>query len=240
MKQVNVYYQNFHLNAMAFNNSELVLNDTNAVMIAHYDFEHFLDRMSEFNIQISENPSFVEIADACFKGFNLYPMELASHPSNFKNIGHTSMSVGDYVTLYDPQTGDEEVLVCAKSGWKNTPSVMSDFVNERDIVIKHIMNMPMDILTGMYEKIITDNALNNYQNYPDFKIILNLFKDKRCENICPKCGAGQEDIDWGMKDISDSVIYQNATCEKCECHFTEEYEYVRTSIDEAVTEIKSE
>jgi len=237
MKQINIYYQDFHLNAMAFNDSDLVLNETNAVLVGHYDYEDFLDRMAELGINLT-NPSFIEIADACFKGFNLYSMELASHPSNFKNIGHTSMSVGDYVTIFDPQSGDEDVLICAKAGWKNIPSTMSDFINERDKIIKHIMNMPIDILSGMFAVYLADKVSNNY---PDFKKILNLFKDKRCEDNCPKCGAGTNDIDWGIKDYSDSIIFQNATCQKCGCHFTEEYEYARTSVDEETeAEIKSE
>lgn len=228
MQIIKVYYQDFSLNSFAFNDSDLILNEAKSVLITVFSRNKLISRLSEFQIDIDENASMVEIADACFRVFNLYPMEFSSCPSNFKNIGHTSMSVGDYVTFLDGATGEEDVLICAKSGWKSLPSTLTDFIENRDLVIQHIMDLPIDTLEGMYSKILQDKVTNN----GDFKRILNMCKDFRCEDTCPKCGAVQDDIDWGIKDYSDSTIFQNATCRKCGCMFTEEYNYARTSVDE--------
>ena len=56
-----------------------------------------------------------------------------------------------------------------------------------------------------------------------------------CENYCPKCDS--EDIEWGLKEIQDDVIYQNATCQSCGCMFTEYWKYHHTEIDEPVYDI---
>jgi hypothetical protein len=53
----------------------------------------------------------------------------------------------------------------------------------------------------------------------------------RCENHCPKCNAGQEDITWGEKDFADEIIFQTAYCQKCHCEFTEISKYSHTEID---------
>ena len=55
---------------------------------------------------------------------------------------------------------------------------------------------------------------------------------KKCFNYCPKCGATDPDIAWGDKDWGDTHSWQNATCKKCGCMFTEVYEYANTEIDD--------
>ena len=52
---------------------------------------------------------------------------------------------------------------------------------------------------------------------------------KVCENQCPKCGAGGDDIDWGTTDIewgNPSTATQTATCRKCGTDFCECLEIV--------------
>ena len=60
---------------------------------------------------------------------------------------------------------------------------------------------------------------------------------KKCFNHCPKCNAGENDISWGDRDWSDHTAWQNATCKKCGCEFSEVYEYSFTEIDEIVDEM---
>ena len=55
---------------------------------------------------------------------------------------------------------------------------------------------------------------------------------KKCFNYCPKCNAGDPDIAWGDKDWAATGAWQNATCQKCGCEFTEVYEYSHTEIDD--------
>ena len=54
---------------------------------------------------------------------------------------------------------------------------------------------------------------------------------KKCFNHCPKCDAGENEIDWGAKDWCDNQAYQSAVCKKCGCSFKEYYTYTDTEID---------
>jgi len=59
----------------------------------------------------------------------------------------------------------------------------------------------------------------------------NKMKSKKCENKCPKCGAGENEIEWGDKEWFDDGAYQDATCKKCECEFREYYTYSDTEYE---------
>jgi hypothetical protein len=61
---------------------------------------------------------------------------------------------------------------------------------------------------------------------------INKPENKKCFNHCPKCGAGESDITWGDKDWGNTSAWQNATCNKCQCMFTEIYEYTSSEIDD--------
>lgn len=54
---------------------------------------------------------------------------------------------------------------------------------------------------------------------------------KVCESHCPKCGAGMEDIEWGLFEY-DEISHQNGTCTKCGCKFREYYNYSNTEWNE--------
>jgi len=58
--------------------------------------------------------------------------------------------------------------------------------------------------------------------------------NKKCFNHCPKCDATDPNIEWHCKDWGDTTAWQNATCNKCGCEFTEVYEYVYSEIDAPV------
>ncbi|RKX99125.1 MAG: hypothetical protein DRP55_07750 [Spirochaetes bacterium] len=53
-----------------------------------------------------------------------------------------------------------------------------------------------------------------------------------CFNYCPKCNAGENDIEWGDKEWGGNSAWQDATCNKCGCEFQEVYEYKFTEIKE--------
>lgn len=56
--------------------------------------------------------------------------------------------------------------------------------------------------------------------------------EKQCLSHCPKCNATDKDINWGNREVQGNYAYQNATCDKCGCMFTEEYHYAFTTIDD--------
>lgn len=53
---------------------------------------------------------------------------------------------------------------------------------------------------------------------------------KKCEDICPNCGADYEDITWGAFVI-DEAIYQPGDCTKCGCFFKAYYTYCDTEFE---------
>ncbi len=52
------------------------------------------------------------------------------------------------------------------------------------------------------------------------------------QNECPECKAGLTDIDWGIIEATDNLVFQEATCCKCGCRFDEHYVYAYTEIQE--------
>ncbi|KKL18095.1 hypothetical protein LCGC14_2478990, partial [marine sediment metagenome] len=60
---------------------------------------------------------------------------------------------------------------------------------------------------------------------------------RKCFNYCPKCNAGENDIEWGEKEWGGECGWQNATCNKCGCEFTETYEYVYSEVDAPIEPI---
>lgn len=224
---ISIFYQKFELNAMIFNDANIMLNEDDAIHIMSYHINRLKYMLDKLGIsRPAEYASMEDVADSCFKLFNINPTEAVKKQENFKKIGHTSMSVGDYVTIQDGYADTETIFVCQKNGWKK----IEHFSSQKRIVLEKIKHLPIDTISRMYETLKTDNC----NNTSIFTQILNFFKDTRCENHCPKCGAKDDDITWSMKDISGNIAYQNAYCLKCKCAFTEEYEYVRTCIDETV------
>ena len=55
---------------------------------------------------------------------------------------------------------------------------------------------------------------------------------KKCFNHCPKCDATDPNIEWGEKEWGCDQAWQSATCNKCNCEFTETYDYVYSEIEE--------
>jgi len=55
-------------------------------------------------------------------------------------------------------------------------------------------------------------------------------KCKKCFNHCPKCNAGEDEIEWGSRESDGTSTWQEAVCNKCGCEFHEVYEYSTTMI----------
>jgi len=56
--------------------------------------------------------------------------------------------------------------------------------------------------------------------------------NQRCESHCPKCGAEENNIEWGISEFNTEVIVQPANCNKCGCEFNEYSIYQGTEIEE--------
>lgn len=221
---VKVFYQDFRSNGATLNEDELSLNEKDSILIATYHINALRKKLESTDIELPVSVSMVDICDVLFRVFNTLPTEFTTNPAGFTTIGHTSMSVGDYVTIENE--GQEDVLICAPAGWKSVGS-LEVWERERDLVLEKIINLPVSILSAMHVTILGDNGSRFYD-------IISRYRDTRCESLCPECWT--DDIEWSTKDVQDSIVYQNATCNKCGCEFTEEYHYTRTVVDEKVSE----
>ena len=223
---IKVYYQDFHLNALTFNETGLILDEANAVKIQTFTILQLQVVLAKMGRELPEGYTMTDLADAVFAIFNEKPTEVVYDTDVFKKVGHTSMSVGDYVTFVSHDFPDQEdVLICAQAGWKGISKCLDEWTKEKARLLESISKMPVDIINAMYLQLAA-------YGHDAVKERLLTFKDTKCENKCPKCFS--EDITWATKDVQDSKVYQNATCNKCGCEFTEEYDYTRTVIDEVV------
>lgn len=60
------------------------------------------------------------------------------------------------------------------------------------------------------------------------KVIEEIKNDKKCQDHCPNCNAGGDDIIWLSFGKGNSWAWQNATCIKCGQNFSEAYIYTFT------------
>lgn len=49
------------------------------------------------------------------------------------------------------------------------------------------------------------------------------------EQVCPRCGE-KFDVEGGRVESDGNVAWQNVTCNKCGCYYTEVYEYKVTEV----------
>jgi len=97
-----IYYQDFTKNLNGhFNDNKLIVDEDNATFI----------------IQFCYDPEFyktkIEFCDSCFSYMNNLNIP-KGHPDRelHEKIGHTSMSIGDYIKFEDG-----EIWVCKSEGW---------------------------------------------------------------------------------------------------------------------------
>ena len=97
--KVKVYYQDFSLNSGCFNSKNLKLDESKAVFITEVEWP--LERE--------------QLCDGVYRAMNLNPVATVGleNKDRFKEAGHTSMSVGDFV-----QFDDGEIWICASCGWE--------------------------------------------------------------------------------------------------------------------------
>lgn len=137
--KASVYYQDLGLNSCVFGNNEKLRIDT---LHASFIGEVHASFIGEVVIGIEDKIAF---ADKVFRILNTEPETLFSQ-DKFKEIGHTSMSVGDY--LYFEEDNTQTILICASCGWK----VLDDeFLKRRDKVIDTIYSLPIGTIEGIYE-----------------------------------------------------------------------------------------
>ena len=105
-----VFYQDFSKNIHGhYNDALLIFKPETAVFI--HEFEVNVDT---FDKSISDMSGIRnDIAGHCYEQLNINePLKTSLQPV-CKKIGHTSMSIGDYV-----QFEDGEVWLCKSNGWK--------------------------------------------------------------------------------------------------------------------------
>lgn len=102
--EAKVFYQDFEKNCGCFNDEDLVFSPESALLVWVFD--------------ISSDLSRTEICNDIWAKMNQLDIPIG-HPKRglFREIGHTSMSVGDYIVFEDG-----EVRIAAPYGWK-TPEL---------------------------------------------------------------------------------------------------------------------
>jgi hypothetical protein len=96
-----IFYQDFMLNVDASlgQDNNLILDEDKSQFIATLSFD----------VESEE-----EFADAAFREMNIGDIpNLRRLRPIFKHIGHTSMSIGDYIKF-----DDGTILICKSCGWK--------------------------------------------------------------------------------------------------------------------------
>ena len=100
-----------------------------------------------------------------------------------------------------------------------------------------IANMLLEDMDGYGQNVLEMLARyleirpESLREWQDWFLDEEITMPKSCFNHCPKCGAGEDCIDWGDKDWFDNHAYQRAECKKCGCEFKEYYKYTDTEID---------
>jgi hypothetical protein len=218
MYDIFVYYQKPSLNAMLTNSYNVVVDPDNAVQVAFIDIAW----LNSLGVNIREDYSLEEYAQTIFCLFNLQTENLNVSKHTWKKAGHTSMSIGDYITFCKQEDKNplRTTLVCTNTGWKVIDD-MNKFDDAKKKALEYLHKLPIDIIMAIAEKSKTD---------PDGLLdVLHLVTYKRCENHCPKCGS--ECTHWQEKQIYDDGVYQTGYCSECGQHFTEKLQYVGTECD---------
>ena len=97
--------------------------------------------------------------------------------------------------------------------------------NMIETIISQVENINKSIKEKKYEELIQfckelNNLIPKKEN-----------NQKYCLNHCPKCNAGEIDVEWGEGNSAHKNYWQNAVCSKCGTEFVEVYEYVFSEID---------
>ena len=151
--KASLYYQDIGLNSCNFGKNEKLRLDT-----LHASF------IGEVGIGIENK---IDFANEVCHILNTEPDILFSQ-DKFKEIGHTSMSIGDY--LYFEEMNIQTILICASSGWE---IVDDEFLKRRDKVIDTIYTLPLGVLEEMNKSIeagdkrVVDVLVANFDSNKD-------------------------------------------------------------------------
>ncbi len=123
--KVRIFYQDFEINAMCFDKESLAVFPTRAVFITEMDSKDTEDRWS-----FPELVEYGDFAGVVWELMNLNPHEAIGKENihRFAEVGHTSMSVGDYIEWMDGT-----IWVAGPCGWKITTRCKVCNANERCI-----------------------------------------------------------------------------------------------------------
>lgn len=121
---------------------------------------------------------------------------------------------------------DKEIEQILNPANKSEP--WPEFEIIKDDVIEFMSDLPIEVYEHLFRAVHRDkeNLTTHLLGFVE-----QTDKIKKCFNYCPKCDAGENDIEWGEKDWDEGAC-QNATCKKCGCEFYEIYEYVYSLIEE--------
>lgn len=109
-----VYYQDLRLNALAFDNSQLIVDKKSAVFIREAGIEEYYEAFGKTSLPDKDVLERADIPEAVFAIMNLLDIpEGHKDRALFEKAGHTSMSVGDFVEFEDG-----ELWIVAQCGWE--------------------------------------------------------------------------------------------------------------------------
>jgi len=218
--EAKVYYQDFHLNAAAYNHEDLVLDTKNATPVYEITAAE-VAKATGVHVELIGKQ---EMAGGIWQIMNHLEIPV-EHPDRplFEKAGHTSMSKGDYIDFGD------EIWVAASMGWKILPQGENEDRVRCTYPMSNFYNFEDEVPAGTRVSTTADcEACSD-----ECGLRYCLFQDekwKKCLNHCPKCDAADDDIDWGSKDSDGSTSWQEAECKKCGCVFQEVFEYTATMI----------
>ena len=171
---IRVYYQDFMLNNSCFKESDLSLNEAKSALVLEMSLDALRNAVEPHGLEIGSNPTQIDICEILFNALNNFPMEVANMSQNFKHIGHTSMSIGDYV-VFKPMMkleNESEVIMCASVGWKEIGNFQK-WGDKRDAVIAKMFDAPIDVIVAMYETLSKDAPKQEFYAGREFYEILN-------------------------------------------------------------------
>lgn len=127
MHKVRVFYQDFAHNAMVLamvlGKENLVVFPIRATLIAELNSDDMKERWD-----FPDNSGYEDFADKIWELMNLHPHETVGDKNihKFAEVGHTSMSVGDYIEWMDGT-----LWIAAPCGWEITTRCKVCNANER-------------------------------------------------------------------------------------------------------------
>jgi len=149
-----LYYQDFKVNSCVVNPHHLILDREKSQFIEQFDAEYLgiLGKKCEADCPIED------YLEAIFEILNIYNNALTVPKIRYKQAGHTSMSVGDYVVVYDMIKGNldperEKTYMVGAAGWKLIDMPLDDYTANKNKVLERMQSVPVDIILAMASQV---------------------------------------------------------------------------------------